>query len=404
MRVQILTKASFPDGFAATNKINCLCKAMIAKGIDTRVFSLHNNTQLDGSVCFNEGLRDKIPYKILLNRKISNGLLNLIWIQIAPFILIINSVWRIRKVDIFFLYLDRTIPQLLLIFFAKLFGKKVVYESVEYPYATDGDKFTRIPFINKALVWINLNLIFPHINGFDVISENMIDVIKKHSNPKSEIKKTPILTDVNDWDFQLVNTDIDEPYLFHAGALSEQKDGIVSFFEAYAQAHLAMRSHGIFLKLVVTNMKTQPSTLYKLNSIIETNNLREHIIVTGYLEKDELIAYLNGASVLLYNKPNTFQNQYNFPIKMAEYLLADAPVVVAAKGIELNNYLENNVNSLVVEPDDVGAMANAVLKLLFDKELSSKINLNGRETARESFDFRKHEDGLFQFFDKVMRN
>jgi len=196
---------------------------------------------------------------------------------------------------------------------------------------------------------------------------------------------------------------IKEDYLFHTGALSKNKDGIVNFMKVFALVNNKRRDLGQkSIKLGLTNMSTKPQTLSKLKQIIAENDLEDDIFITGYLQTEELIKYQNTASVLLFNKPKNKQNFYNFPTKLADYLLANAPLVVATEENEMNKYLFHGINAIVTKSVNVDAMANAVLKLLNDPELSRKIANNGRETVETSFDYRNYIDRYDQFYKAVI--
>ena len=73
------------------------------------------------------------------------------------------------------------------------------------------------------------------------------------------------------------------------------------------------------------------------------------------------------------------------PNVLVEAMAAGAPVVATAvSGIP--ELVEHEVNGLLIPPDDPEALADALLRLHDDPELTATLTRNGRETVAERFD------------------
>jgi len=73
------------------------------------------------------------------------------------------------------------------------------------------------------------------------------------------------------------------------------------------------------------------------------------------------------------------------PNVLVEAMAAGAPVVATAvSGIP--ELVEHEVNGLLIEPDDPQALADALLRLHDDPELTRRLTDNARATVRERFD------------------
>lgn len=391
---------------AATKRVRYISLASLKAGHEVEVFTEKSALLKDEQIGWNStGSWEGVHYFLLRNKTPFNRYVRVIWIYIKSILLVFKAIRGIKRVDVYMLYLDRFWPQIIVLLFAKMYRKKVVYELVEYPYATDGQFLTNFGFVRKIVRFLTINFLFPYLDGFDVISDNLLQVANKYKSSKSILNYTPILTDVKLWNRAIRENSrkIKEDYLFHAGTLSENKDGIVNFMKVFALVNNKRRALGQkSIKLGLTNMSTKTQTLSKLKQIISDYSLEDDIFITGYLQNEELIKYQNNASVLLYNKPKNKQNSYNFPTKLADYLLANTPIVIAAENCQMNNYLIQGTNAIVTKPDDINAMANAVLKLLNDPELSQKIADNGRETVETSFDYRNYIDRYDRFYKAVV--
>ena len=405
INVLMVTKATFPEGMAATNKIRCLALASNNKEkVSFRILAPSNHQPTDRFGWNYKGNWKGIQYHLLRNKPKLKGVTFYVWQQLWPFLIVFKAMKQIRKVDLYYLYIDRLIPQLILLITAKLFRKKVAIQVVEYPYATDGDKLTRIRWVNKILVQLTLRAVYPLCDGFDYISNNLKSDLMPFRPKNAIVCQTPILTDISTWDEALQHTiKTPENYIFHAGSLSEKKDGIINFLKTYALVVQQLKKEGKeVIKLIFTNTETQVATKIKINDIIEKHQLQEHIIVTGYLSRREMVHYQNNAKLLYYNKPINKQNNYNFPIKIADYLLSKAPIVLAVTNNEINRFIKNKQAALVVEADNIQQSVTAIIYLLNHPVEAKKIGLNGRKTVLTHFDYCIYTPILHDFYQKII--
>lgn len=93
------------------------------------------------------------------------------------------------------------------------------------------------------------------------------------------------------------------------------------------------------------------------------------------LSYDDLAGLYSSADVVLC--PSWYES---FPWPPLEAMACGAAVVTTSGGVE--DYARDGENALVVPPRDPAKMADAVLRLLDDKELSGKIRKNALETVK----------------------
>ncbi len=77
---------------------------------------------------------------------------------------------------------------------------------------------------------------------------------------------------------------------------------------------------------------------------------------------------------------------YGFPIKLLNYLAAGKPVVVCQGSA---NGIQNMIDGWVVRDNDAHAFAGAIVTLLGNHELRRKLSKNARQTAQESFSWKR---------------
>ena len=89
------------------------------------------------------------------------------------------------------------------------------------------------------------------------------------------------------------------------------------------------------------------------------------------------------------------------PNVLVEAMAAGAPVVATAvSGIP--ELVEHEVNGLLIPPDDPEALADALLRLHHDPELTATLTRNGRETVAERFDGELLADRLASLFREAL--
>lgn len=399
MRVRIVTTASYPDGLAGTSRIRCYAKALLEQGDEVEVVSPRNVQPLPGRKWLFADEREGVRFRLISNREASrNRWGRYAWAYAAPVVLLLHTIATLRQSDVFFLYAgDTAATRFMMMLFLRAGGKKVILELNEYPYATEGSKITRLPGVRKVLTTFTLRAIFPLAHGAVVISKALEEVVAAYS-PKAKSLRIPILAERLPLSLTGQGVQRENVYIFHAGSLSEQKDGILAVFEAFARAHHRLYDlYGIRLKFYLTNNITQPQTWQSIETILARHALQNDVVITGFCEEDELDRLVGSALALIINKPDHFQNRYNFPTKLGVYLASGRPVIFAGSGLEANHYLRHEVNAIVVPPDDSEQMAEAVVRCYCEPEFAEKIGKGGAETVEQHFYYRQYGSRLSEF-------
>ena len=93
---------------------------------------------------------------------------------------------------------------------------------------------------------------------------------------------------------------------------------------------------------------------------------------------------LSNAEMLLLTRPNNKQAHYGFPTKLGEYLLSKRPVVVSRVG-DIDAFLIDGLNAILVQPDDVAEIANKMIWISNNPLESNKLGIKGHECAISNF-------------------
>jgi glycosyltransferase involved in cell wall biosynthesis len=402
MRVRIVTTNTFPDGGAATSRIHCYARALTEQGISVEVVAPTNSSRLDGEQYLFQTKCNGISTTLVRNTRSPRS----IWLKralayIDPLLVTFQTIFTMRHADVFVLYFNTVFTRWLMLILLKIARKRTVIELNEYPYSHDGGKLTEVGFFNALFLNFTLRCTFPLANGFLTISESLSNLVA-HYAPKARVLKLPaLLLDRPIADAPIPRT-AEGLYILHAGSLSERKDGITTLFDAFGLAHSRLRSQfSVSLRLLITNSAAIPKTREKINEIIARYDLKDHVSLIGYCDKERLEELMRGSIALVINKPSNLQNACNFPTKLPQYLASGRPVIVAARDMELNRFIIDKFNAILVAPNDSEAIARAIEFCFRNPEAATVIGRQALQTSASQFHYTSHAADLARFLSSV---
>lgn len=180
------------------------------------------------------------------------------------------------------------------------------------------------------------------------------------------------------------------------GRLVEKK-GLDTFVEACAI--LARRE--VKFEAVIVGESGDNET--KIKSLIESNNLRRKIKLTGAMPQTELFGEYRRADVFcLPCRVLENGDRDGIPNVMVEAMSCGVPVVTTnVSGIP--EVIRNGENGLLVAPDDPLALADSLEKIYADRNLSERLSRAARQTVREKFDGEISAHKLAGIFRQTLR-
>ncbi len=106
------------------------------------------------------------------------------------------------------------------------------------------------------------------------------------------------------------------------------------------------------------------------------------LVYAGYIEREDLPAYLAAADVALYPFEDTLINRTKCPVKLLELLAAGIPVVGEAVG-EVRETIRHGETGLLIPPADDAAMVEALVALLRDPAYRHTLGQQAAADMRE---------------------
>lgn len=394
MKIYIVTRIPFPNGMAPANRIKCYAKAIKSQGVDVEIL-VYTRTEAYGSnpknTCGN-GFFDNIPFKYIGGTPFRNR--NVIIRRYYDYKDKKDCLKYLKKnlieKDIVLGYNGQDVDYTLqLIDTAHSCNALFIRDLCEFPYGT-GVETPNTKKNREKVITIQA----PKCDGYICISKALYDYITPHTSASAINIIVPILVDYKQYELEDKSANASFPFIFHAGTLTEQKDGVLGMLEAFGNAlHLLPQN----VKFVLTGNLENAKAVNEIKSIIDKFSMKDRILFTGYLSDDDLKKYLSEASLVIINKYVTRQNEYCFSTKLGEYLAAAKPVIITKVG-EAMNWLKEDISAYMVEPGSTKQLTHAIVDAFSDNDKRKRIAESGRELCQQCFDYKQWGKVLVDYF------
>lgn len=394
MKVYILTGEPFPNGMAATNRIKCYAHAIKEGGIDCEVVIFRRTERYGVKPKNTDGqgkIEGGIPYRFIGGTPLRGS--NVLKRQIDDRLDIIRTKkylqHNLKQGDVLFLYMGR--PVELMNSYVKVAHKNGAFcirDLCELPYGT-GTETEETIRLRKEMT----EKLFPQFDGIISISDALLNMAKTFTSSLCKHIKIPILVDFDQYYVISKPTEAKVPYIFHAGTLTQQKDGIIGMIEAFG---MARQQIPFPVKYILTGKIEEASHSNELIETIKKYNLTDSIEFVGYLTSDQIRDYLKYASLVISNRHKSKQDYYGFSTKVGEYLASGIPLITTNWG-EAVNWLTDGISAYLIEPEDTDTLAQAIVRVFCHPEDAKQIGLAGQEVCRRCFDYHNWSQPLIEF-------
>lgn len=119
----------------------------------------------------------------------------------------------------------------------------------------------------------------------------------------------------------------------------------------------------------------------EIEQLIHKYNLEDNFLITSWVKNP--IDY-----ILLFDQAVLLSRWEGFGLALAEYMICQKPIV-ATQVDAIPNLIKNNVNGILVPPNNPEKAAQAVIDIYRDKDLKLFLVKNGFNIVRERFDVKR---------------
>jgi Glycosyltransferase len=140
------------------------------------------------------------------------------------------------------------------------------------------------------------------------------------------------------------------------------------------------------VKLEMENVKLIVGGKGKLldhyRSMVNDMGLGDNVEFHGFIPDEKIVEYYNRCSVFVL--PSISSKQEGFGIVALEALACETPVI-STEIVGVAADVTESSSGLIVPPKDVDKLADAILKILTNKDSSRKMGINGRKLVKEKY-------------------
>jgi len=385
----------FPVGLAATTRVRCFAKGLMAAGHTVQIINTvglsadYVSTKVPAKGTFQDipyvfcgGLSERSRLKI--PRFIENCLGDLI----ACILLIIKKLTG--KIDCLVIYSRNINFVCKFSRLCKFLNIPVIHELCEWP---ESKAKAKGPSAKKAKIFSNI--VVKYADAVIPIShyiDNEVKKLSKKRNIPSLI--VPILFD----DCNLTTRGNIGKYFLYAGMVD-----YVDIGKIVIDVAVELKKMGINYQFIITGAGKKESVRY-LKDYIKNKQVESLIDFLGYVNDKQFKKLIAEATALIAPLPDSLQSISRFPTKLAYYLASSRPVVTSNVG-EVRYYLKDKTNAYIV-PETCKAkdFANKLSFILKNMDNAKEVGLNGKQVAMSNFDCKIQGQRLADFFDKVIAN
>ncbi|WP_309492932.1 glycosyltransferase family 4 protein [Candidatus Hecatella orcuttiae] len=134
----------------------------------------------------------------------------------------------------------------------------------------------------------------------------------------------------------------------------------------------------------------------RLKSLIHEMNLKDHVIFTGHISRSDLMQAYKACDVVVL--PSIMEG---FGLAITEGMAFGKPVIGSAVG-GIKSQIWPGVNGYLVEAGNVTQLAEALVKVLSDKELKEKLGRRAREIYERNYSVARGVKDNIELYEDIL--
>jgi glycosyltransferase involved in cell wall biosynthesis len=379
---------SFPEGNAATNRVHTYAKGFLEYKQSTRVicFAYEYHSQ-------NEGKFDGIHYYYPFNRSIRNRLFLIRrWQKLQIFsntISIITKINRQEKIIAINVWTNSFLTFIFAYYLTIITKSKLIVECSEHPLRNYQHNFV-IKFLGRFKFYIEAWL----SDGIICISRYLIDLYREIGISENKLILIPSTVDPSRFQI-LTEQTFSFSHIAYFGSLTFKRDSINTLINAFS---LIARKYPD-VSLVLGGFCSEYEKR-EITNLISKLGLNHQIKIIEYLPRQEIIRYMQHASVLIMVRSNDLEAKASYPSKLTEYLSTGIPVITVKVG-EISDFLQDGINAYLVEPEDSNGLANKIEYVLNNNSEAIIVGENGRKLTETIFNYKVQTRRILDFIQSL---
>jgi len=375
------------EGMASSKRVRNLIVPLIRKNL-INANDLIFKEQIREQIA-EYGKIDNINYKVI-GYKLTN-IFTVFSFYFRGFIFLKKSKQSNQK-NIIYNYGGPNIQNILFLLYGKLIGYKIICDIVEDNRYEPIENFINRIKAKSSLLLLRYSRYFS--DSLIGISEHLyrrLQILSKNKIPVFLIPISVNLEYFNKYCFIQDNKDLK---IFYGGSFNE-KDGLEYLIRAFDEVSKEYMN----VTLVITGIGVK-SDMARVNDLINKAVNKSKILYKGFLNTNDYYSLLNECDIFCMTRINSKHANSGFPFKLGEFL-ASGKAVVATNVGDVSKYLINNVNSILIKPNSIHQLINALSSLIENPDIIRSLGIEGRKTAECFFDSEKVSMKLYSILQSV---
>ena len=393
MRIAWFSNIDFQEGNAANSRLRALANGLKENGNQVFLFflssTIFNYNKINKK---NKGFFDGIYFNYLSGSVLRSPYLIIRFLAYtkAVFCSSILLVKKRKHFDVIFLYSPRLLFFGHIYILAKLLRIPLILEKTELDESVPTKNI--LPKIISYADRLDAYIFKYVCSHLIVISEKLKDYYSQYL-PASKITLIPIIVDFNR--FKEVSNNSKSYTVGYLGSFGSKDDvyGIIKSFKNAIEYVPDLK-----LKLIGFNPHKR-----EINLELRKNKLNGQVEKSGQITYEQVPQWLYKCDLLVMNRTNHSYSHFGFPTKLGEYLATGIPTICTRVG-DIENYLEHNVNSYLIEPDNTEELKNAIINRYKNYDTFNSIGQKGRQVAQAQFDYRRYIPILQSVFEDAVKS
>ena len=381
---------TYPRGMAGTKRIQNAINSLkeypdIAKRVILQRQSSENNIL--------SGTHEGTPYETIMGDLLRGKMLMALPLLYYRTIAALKRALRPDHKNVIYFYGPLFFDSIVPLSYARKLGYKIIFDVIEdFGLAKELSNSLRhylmVNFKTRFSSRIkNLSV------GVIVISSYLEEQCRILTQERVPIHYLPISVDMNQFPEKpsRMNQTVS---LFYAGSFGK-KDGLPVLLDAFDT--LAARYENA--RLVLTG-RGDSEAMKEFYTRMELSPNKDRIEYKGYLNDKDYYAALNGADIFCMTRVDLAFAHAGFPFKLGEYLATGKPVI-ASQVSDVDKFLENGHNAMLVQAGSSTEICEAASYLINNPESAASIGIRGREVAKSFFDYKQQGKALLTFLENI---
>jgi len=382
---------TYPKGMAATKRIQNIINSLkeCSDDISMRVI-LQRQSSMDNIL---SGVHQGTPYETVMGDLLRARLFAALPVLYYRTIMALKKAFRLDRKNIIFFYGPIFFDSLIPLKYAKRLGYKIIFdvnEDIDLEISLARSIYSSL----RTRILINISLQIRKLSsGIVAISSHLENKCRSLTNGKMPVYYLPISVDM-DFFPPVKKVSQQDISLFYAGSFAVE-DGVPVLIDAFDS--LADKYKNI--RLVFSGKGSKPS-MDEFHERVEMSPHKERIEYKGYLDEQAYYSLLNNADIPCMTRVDIAYSHAGFPFKLGEYLATGKPVI-ASRVSDVERFLTDKHNALLVQPGSSSDICDAVDFIIKNLETAVQIGLNGRKVAETFFDYKKQGAVLLDLFRNI---